>query len=562
MPIYLGPGLGLGLGLGVRSPISLLLPCLLLCACPPEDPAPGTPAPPPPEDLADLRPAEDLLPAPDLMPEEKPDPAGLSVQVGRSGRLLYLPDARGNTVPDFSHAGYRGGGVRLPTAPVKVTLSPPAGDSDAAAAIQGAIDQVAALPPDSEGIRGAVLLRRGTYRIAGTLRVRVGGIVLRGEGEGTDGTVLVAAGTGQRTLIQIGGTGRWQEVAGTRRSLTESYVPVGARSFAVDSTAGLSVGDTVIVHRPSTAAWIHDIGMDMIPPRGDGMPVTQWAEGSKDLLYDRVITGIRDGRVTVDAPLTNAFEQKYGGGGIYKYTYAGRIAQVGVEDLRGDSDYKSATDEDHGWTFIALDSVQNAWVQRVTAIHYGLSAVRTGDGARWVTVQDCTNLDPISIIDGSRRYAFNLDGGQLILFQRNRAVKGRHDFVSGATVPGPNVFLQGVAEQAYSEAGPHQRWAAGTLYDNIKTSGSAAALSVYNRSNLGTGHGWAGANHVLWNSSSDAMRCESPPTATNWCIGCVTPKRSGACKWESIGKAVAPQSLYLAQLRDRLGQQAVDNISK
>jgi hypothetical protein len=514
----------------------------------------------PPQEDPDLRPAEDLRPTPDLMPEEKPDPAGLSVQVGRSGRLLYLPDALGNTVPDFSHAGYKGGGVRLPTAPIKVTLSPPAGD--AGAAIQAAIDQVAALPPDGEGIRGAVLLRRGTYRIAGTLRIRAGGVVLRGEGQGTDGTVLVAAGTGQRTLIQIGGTGSWQEVAGTRRSLTESYVPVGARSFTVDSAAGLAVGDPVIVHRPSTAAWIRDIGMDMIPPRADGMPITQWAEGSKDLRFDRVITAISDRRVTVDAPLTNAFEQKYGGGTLYKYTYAGRIAQVGVEDLRGDSDYKSATDEDHGWVFIALDAVQNAWVQRITAVHFGLSAVRTGDGAKWVTVQDCTNLDPISIIDGGRRYSFNLDGGQLILFQRNRAAKGRHDFVSGSTVPGPNVFLQGVAEQAYSEAGPHQRWAAGTLYDSIQTSGSAAALSVYNRSNLGTGHGWAGANHVIWNSSSDSMRCESPPTATNWCIGCVTPKRSGACKWESFGKAVMPQSLYLAQLRDRLGAQAVDQIAR
>src|SRR5437879_1565533 len=49
---------------------------------------------------------------------------------GPGGRLLQQPDAQGNRIADFSGVGYKGGGVPLPTtAPVKVTISPVAGDN-------------------------------------------------------------------------------------------------------------------------------------------------------------------------------------------------------------------------------------------------------------------------------------------------------------------------------------------------------------------------------------------------------------------------------------------------
>src|SRR5215470_7486249 len=43
--------------------------------------------------------------------------------------LSYQPDQRGDRIPDFSYAGYRGGGVALPDAPVKVVVPPSKGDS-------------------------------------------------------------------------------------------------------------------------------------------------------------------------------------------------------------------------------------------------------------------------------------------------------------------------------------------------------------------------------------------------------------------------------------------------
>jgi len=40
------------------------------------------------------------------------------------GKLVYTADEQGNTIPDFSHAGYGGGGVPIPTATVKETVWP------------------------------------------------------------------------------------------------------------------------------------------------------------------------------------------------------------------------------------------------------------------------------------------------------------------------------------------------------------------------------------------------------------------------------------------------------
>jgi hypothetical protein len=64
---------------------------------------------------------------------------------GDDGKLVYVPDEQGNTIPDFSHAGYEGGGKPIPSVPVKETVWPVAGDNGAN--LQAAIDRVSALPP-------------------------------------------------------------------------------------------------------------------------------------------------------------------------------------------------------------------------------------------------------------------------------------------------------------------------------------------------------------------------------------------------------------------------------
>ena len=475
------------------------------------------------------------------------------VQRGSTGRLVYVPDAQGDRIPDFSDVGYRGGKVSIPTIATAVVVNPVAGDDTSS--IQAAIDAVSNLPLGPDGFRGAVELAAGDYEIGGQLNINASGVVLRGSGRDIGGTRLIATGTSQRELIQIAGSGS-QSLTGSTRQMVDKVVPVGSRSFRVNTTSGFSVGDTVRVTRPSTANWISDLGMDMIPPRDDGGTVNQWQAGSFDIRYDRVITRIEGDRIFVDAPLTNSFEQQYGGGQIRRYTWASRIENVGVENLRAESTFTSDTDEDHSWTFVSIDDAQHVWVRDTTSAHFADSAVLSNPSAKWVTVDNAINLDPKSQITGGRRYTFDLSG-QLELVTNSEANEGRHDFVNNSTRPaGPHVFHNSVANNALDEAGPHQRWATGSLFDNIVVDGDQ--INARNRGNFGTGHGWAGANMVIWNSTAESFIVQNPPTAQNWLVGSTGsviddttfgPQPMGYI--DSHGDAIDEiDSLYEAQIAD------------
>ena len=142
------------------------------------------------------------------------DPTVSKVYPGPSGRLVYVPDEQGNTIHDASHAGYRGGGAAIPTVPVRETIWPAAGDNTAH--IQAAIDKVSSRPLDAAGFRGAVLLKAGYYRAAGPLKIQASGVVLRGEGMGDTGTILIGTGTGRSAPPGAGGPG---DAAGITRGL-------------------------------------------------------------------------------------------------------------------------------------------------------------------------------------------------------------------------------------------------------------------------------------------------------------------------------------------------------
>jgi hypothetical protein len=59
---------------------------------------------------------------------------------------------------------------------------------------------------------------------------------------------------------------------------------------------------------------------------------------------------------------------------------------------------------------------------------------------------------------------------------------------------------------------------------------------------------------VVWNSTATTMDLDPPPGAQVWAIGDTADNASGGAFWESVGAPVEPQSLYDAQLQDRLGQ--------
>jgi hypothetical protein len=470
------------------------------------------------------------------------------VKVNKDGTLSYIPDEKGNIIPDFSLVGYYGGNKVIPDVPVVKTIAPSSNKSGEKI-IQDAIDEVSKRSPDKNGFRGTILLKKGTYHIPGTIRIETSGIVLRGEGNDTK---LVATGTSKRTLIAVSGKGRIMEVADSRTKITDEYVPVGAKSFTVASAKKYKTGDKIIVYRPATDQWIKDLKMDQIVERNG---TKQWRASEYNIEFERVITKISGNKIFIDNPIVMAMEPKYGVPEIYKYTFDGRIANVGIENLYCESEYESDTAENHAWEAIKYNKIENGWVRNITSRYFGYSCVSLENDAKNITVTDCNCYDAKSIITGSRRYSFS-NNGQMNLFMNCHTTEGRHDYVTGAKTRGPNVFYNCTAKNTHADIGPHHRWSMGTLYDNITTDGD---INIQDRGNYGSGHGWVGITQILWNCTAKRAAVQSPyVNGKNYSIGLQGEKYDGRFKdrpdgeWEGQNKeGLQPSSLYAAQLKAR-----------
>ncbi len=478
------------------------------------------------------------------------------VSIGESGKLEYSGYANegqnnaDNTVIDFSRAGYMGGGVAIPYVPAVTELQPTAGTQDDYPRIQAAIDAVSNRPLSPAGFRGAILLRAGTYNVSQTLRITASGIVIRGEGQQTSGTVVRFTATTKDNLFEFSGTTGWNEIGNTPSTIAASPVPCGASSLEVDSASQFGVGDRVIVNRTPNQNWI------------DLLEMAQWGWDWETYASPtpRTIIAIDGNRISFDAPVVHAIESRYGGGEVFRYQFDGAIRQVGIERLRLVSSFTSDTDEDHGWDAVKFERTENAWARQITSRFFGYSCVYVDNRCQFVTVEDCAQIDPKSILTGGRRYSFVVDDSTYILFQRCYADNGRHDFVTHSRTAGPVVFLDCLAENAQTDIGPHHRYAEGILFDNVK----GKEINVQNRAHSGTGHGWSGAQIVFWNCDADSIICDAPKAAMNFAIGCVGTRGQGKWVaeepfgiWESRGIPVTPRSLYYKQLQDRLGLNAL-----
>ena len=120
---------------------------------------------------------------------------------------------------------------------------------------------------------------------------------------------------------------------------------------------------------------------------------------------------------------------------------------------------------------------------------------------------------------------------------------------------------------------PHQRWSTGLLIDSTQVPGGG--IDLMNRGEMGSGHGWPIGWSLAWNSTAKSFAMNTPPGSMIWSIGNRGvqtdppfpvfdggPPRAALdpATVESPGKPVKPESLYLEQLKERLGSLAVRNI--
>jgi hypothetical protein len=479
------------------------------------------------------------------------------VYPGAKGRLVYKTTERGDKVMDFSYAGYMGGGVAIPSPPVKITLSPSNGNNTDA--IQNAVDEISRMAIVN-GFRGAILLKPGTYNCEKPIMITSSGVVLRGSGSGTNGTILSLSGK-PHVAIAVRGTVSSKRI-GDPTTISDAYVPAGTNSFNLVSTSGFLVGDTIRIIRPITADWIQFMGMDRLVR--DGKKQT-WLSG--DISTERIIRKIEKNKITIDVPLNDSYDIKYIGPGVTveKITTSGQLTQVGIEELRIVSPDQSVTiNEGHHRAF-TMSGITDGWARNIEIFNTVNSVSVTG---KRITIDNISIVHNVPTVGAAKPADLNGSGTQLLF---NRCfIRGDNLFFfgTGAKVTGPVVVLNSVF-RGNGWIQPHMRWATGLLIDGCQV--PEGGIDFMNRGVMGSGHGWAVGWAVAWNCEAKSFLNQQPPGAANWVIGGQGEKQKRAIPFDSIpylpegiydsyGSPVVPASLYLAQLAERLGKKALTNI--
>jgi len=199
---------------------------------------------------------------------------------------------------------------------------------------------------------------------------------------------------------------------------------------------------------------------------------------------------------------------------------------------------------------------------------FGQSGIVT-EACRRSTFLRCRAVDPVAVTTGERKYCFNTYlHSQLNLFRECYARGGRHNYISnGTSGTSGNVFLYCVSDSALNVNEGHRGWTQGMLFDNHQDVNMVRpfTLGLYNRVAMGTGHGWAAVQSVLWNCDVDAsygtIGLQKPPTAQNYAIGCKAKKITGkpvSASDFTLGyvegqnkTGLQPQSLYETQWQAR-----------
>jgi hypothetical protein len=438
--------------------------------------------------------------------------------------------------------------------------------------------------PVEKGFRGAVLLAPGSFNCSKTITIAADGVVLRGSGSGAAGgarstikmtgaphlalEIHAAAGRGNRANRAAAGEPTANGAAGikapaTQTTIADAYVPSGIPAFTVADGTGFAPCDTIAIRRPVTSAWVHFMQMDDLTR--DDKPQT-WLKPGSVTTTERRVGSISGNRITLDVPLSDSFDARYlnpPGTSVVKVSPPPRVSQAGIESLHIECPPQEINHTQPHFTAVRIDG-RDCWMRDVV-IDETMNSVAT-TGAR-ITLQRVAVNRKARHQGSSKPAEFAPNAGQVLLDRCTVSADNVWFVATGAGQAGPIVLLN-CTFSGNGRAESHQRWSTGILYDNCQA--PAGGIEARNRGAMGSGHGWSMGWGVLWNCQAKEFLIQNPPGAVNWMIGCTGPAKTAPRPFgkaptlpqgtiDSPGVSVTPQSLYLAQLAERLGPPAVKN---
>jgi len=267
--------------------------------------------------------------------------------------------------------------------------------------------------------------------------------------------------------------------------------------------------------------------------------------------------------IAVDAPVFNHLDRTLSQSVIYKPDNSHLVTEVGIENLRVVIQTAGPETESHTKNGIYFRGVKNGWADNVAVLHFSDTGIGTHTSSQ-ITIVNSKSLEPHSRITGGRRYNFNAHlFSNNILFTGVTSSDGRRSFIANGTSSSSGiVFHNGRSMRALGSSEGHQKWSQGLLYDNITFEDPRHynVLSLHNRGNFGSSHGWAAAHSVAWNvdAGGEYIFIQKPPTAQNYGIG-NQGRISGHGLFrhpegfiEGNNMVPSPRSLFEAQLEERL----------
>lgn len=466
---------------------------------------------------------------------DKNDPG---ISKGKDGTLVYEANKRGDKICDFSFAGYEAGLKELPK-DIKVitTLKPLGAGKDDTAQIQTALDTVGKNALDNNGFRGVVKLTKGTFIVNGSLSIKSAGVILKG-----DGATLNCKGGNMRTVLILGSPDKMVTLK-KHYQITDTYVPVGAKSLHLEKAAGLVKGTKILICKDVTEKWINSLGMNKLVR--DGQKQT-WIKVGATLDVERTIVKVANNEIFWDIPLCDsidaAFFEKLE---VVQITDTNRVQHIGVEGITLVTNISKTDIAADSMQAVELLSIDDSWVKDCTFTEF-MTGIDCGSNSRRITLQD-NHIARSAVIPGSAKpFDIRIQGSQ-ILIRGGSSSSAKTVVFSIATMGssstfGPNAIINYKQETENLRIEPHMRWGAtGLLIQNAVGGGG---VCIINREAMGTGHGWTGANCVVWNSNCPVV-VDSPPGYQNFVFGGKHPTGSGTFK------PAQSFDLYETQLAER-----------
>jgi hypothetical protein len=373
-----------------------------------------------------------------------------------------------------------------------------------------------------------ILFKPGVYLFNTSLILNKSNLILEGSSENQDVIFRGKKGT-DFDLISIQGTKT--TFNRTIYSINDLFIPIGSKMINtnINLTNPLKANMNIVITYEMNEQWVKTLGMDKITSSiGADSSDTNWDPKSFVYNFERKIVSIdNNGTITLDFELTCSLDKTYGS--FYIRTIKdNRVSYIEINNIILESEFdesnfqmvipvgqttkeKEYFDENHPMTAISVQNAKHIYINNIKS--YGFNElVYLDKTTKHCTITNCNYYRPSSIIEGEKRYCFNMNG-QYNLCIDCYAERGRHSFAFAARNEGPNAFVNCKARITYAWSEPHHRYNLCGLYDNLDDN-----VAVENRLFFGSGHGWIGAYYVFWNPKLQVIS-QDTPIATNFVVG-------------------------------------------